>query len=359
MKTFLLTIGLIIVIMAVSFIDCSAEVACISGHSIRIVEECSECRTNERCGAIVTAPQNCPVGEFVIGFNVNGELVCSSITTLLDADGDGQISVAFGGLDCDDSNPYIYAGAEETCDTFDNDCNGIVDDRDIDNDGYIDDICGGDDCDDFNNSVNPGAKEICDDSLDNDCDGETDEQDCLQKPQPGDIIFNEVLINGNVDGDANADGKIDGTEDEFVEIINVSSVSVDLSGCILFENTFEIYAPRHTFSDGTFLPAGEVIVVFGGGTPPNNIVGAQYLTADDSNGLHLDDSGDVISLAGVEGTVITEFAYGDQGGEEAVVDQSIVRDPDGIGGFVRHTDAEGSEGSIFSPGYKINGTNFP
>ena len=104
-------------------------------------------------------------------------------------------------------------------------------------------------------------------------------------------------------------------------------------------------------------------MVFGGGTAPNNIAGAQYLTAvnDDTTpyGLSLDDMGDVISLADAEGNIIAEFAYGDQGGPEAVVDQSIVRDPDGTGSFVPHTTATGSNGSIFSPGFKINGSNFP
>ncbi len=45
---------------------------------------------------------------------------------------------------------------------------------DTDGDGYIDDSCGGDDCDDSDASTNPGASETCD-SVDNDCDGSTDE----------------------------------------------------------------------------------------------------------------------------------------------------------------------------------------
>lgn len=38
-----------------------------------------------------------------------------------DADQDGVASVAWGGSDCDDSDPEIRPGAEELCDGVDND----------------------------------------------------------------------------------------------------------------------------------------------------------------------------------------------------------------------------------------------
>jgi MYXO-CTERM domain-containing protein len=73
---------------------------------------------------------------------------------------------------------------EETCDGFDNDCDGEVDEGyDMDGDGFT--TCGtvedspGEtddglaDCDDDNSDVNPAAEEICD-GLDNDCDGRRD-----------------------------------------------------------------------------------------------------------------------------------------------------------------------------------------
>lgn len=49
---------------------------------------------------------------------------------------------------------------------------------DQDEDFYISSAypCGGNDCDDFNSAVNPGAEEICTDSVDNDCDGDTDHE---------------------------------------------------------------------------------------------------------------------------------------------------------------------------------------
>jgi len=214
--------------------------------------------------------------------------------------------------------------------------------------------------------------EICDDGLDNDCDTLTDcqDSDCEQDPQcvtkkptVGDIFFNEVLIDVYTDGDANGNGSIDAIEDEFVEIINVSSVLLDLSGCTLFEQTFASSLPRHTFAANTYLSVGEVIVVFGGAIPPVDHTGAKYITALNSAisyyGLHLDNLGDVISLSDDEGNIIAVYAYGNQGGVSVVSDQSSVRDPDGAGCFVGHTVATGSGGSIFSPGYKVDGSYFP
>ena len=49
---------------------------------------------------------------------------------------------------------------------------------DWDLDGFVDVNCGGNDCNDNCYTCNPGAPEICGDGLNNDCDGQTDENDC-------------------------------------------------------------------------------------------------------------------------------------------------------------------------------------
>jgi len=107
--------------------------------------------------------------------------------------------------DCDDTSSAIHPTAIESCNGWDDDCNGTADDEgasgcvqfhyDYDQDGYgIDDIkcyceatgkysaAGGGDCDDASNQIFPGANEVCN-NLDDDCDGAVDEEGatgCMQ-----------------------------------------------------------------------------------------------------------------------------------------------------------------------------------
>ena len=90
-----------------------------------------------------------------------------------DVDGDG---VDFD-QDCDDSDATVYPGATELCDGLDNDCDGATDEgltTDADADGYsAPGSCEGtaDDCNDGDPAVNPGANETVCDQADLDCDG--------------------------------------------------------------------------------------------------------------------------------------------------------------------------------------------
>ena len=140
----------------------------------------------------------------------------SSATWLPDDDGDGYGDdagtpldscdqpagyVLIGG-DCDTADASISPGAEEICDGFDNNCDGLSDGddpelsggvftwyEDADEDGYGDDatttescaqpdgyVSVGGDCDVSDAAVSPGATEACD-TLDNDCDGLIDDDD--------------------------------------------------------------------------------------------------------------------------------------------------------------------------------------
>ena len=129
-----------------------------------------------------------------------------------DADGDGHNKISMGGDDCDDADPDVHPGAPEYCDGIDNNCNGIIDDNTIDcpegmvcfqlqciqpdndGDGYPNDV----DCDDSNPFVYPGAPELCD-GFDNDCNGIVDDNtmDCPS----GSVCVNGVCTFIDNDGD--------------------------------------------------------------------------------------------------------------------------------------------------------------
>ena len=77
--------------------------------------------------------------------------------------------------DCDDDEPLAWSGHAESCDSVDNDCDGTTDEGcttsvDADGDGYYADT----DCDDADPLSHPGATEICD-GVDNDCNGPIDD----------------------------------------------------------------------------------------------------------------------------------------------------------------------------------------
>jgi MYXO-CTERM domain-containing protein len=74
--------------------------------------------------------------------------------------------------DCDDKNAAVNPSVTESCDGFDDDCDGATDEGfDEDEDTFT--TCAGD-CNDFDAAIHPFADEICN-FTDDDCDGETDE----------------------------------------------------------------------------------------------------------------------------------------------------------------------------------------
>jgi len=108
-----------------------------------------------------------------------------------DADGDGHVSSACSGDDCDDTDAARYPGATEICDLYghDEDCDATTfGTQDVDGDGHMSSACfntdargsvrAGQDCDDSRADAHPGAAETCD-LLDNNCEGRIDEGQTL------------------------------------------------------------------------------------------------------------------------------------------------------------------------------------
>jgi hypothetical protein len=96
-------------------------------------------------------------------------------------------------------------------------------------------------------------------------------------------------------GDANGDGTISATNDEFVEVVNSGTTALNVGGFTISDAT----QIRFTFPTGKMIPAGEAAVIFGGGTPTGSFGNASanglVFTAL-SGGLSLNNGGDTITV---------------------------------------------------------------
>ena len=163
------------------------------------------------------------------------------------------------------------------------------------------------------------------------------------------LIINEVHYDPATDitGDANGDGVRDALQDEFIEFYNNSNATLDISGYTVSDGA----ALRHTFPASTIIPANNMLVVFGGGSPTGSFGGSIVQTASEGE-LNLNNGGDVITIENPSGDVILIYSSSDTGINHGS-NQSVTRSPDFTGGFVLHTDANAA--LLFSPGLLIDG----
>ena len=171
------------------------------------------------------------------------------------------------------------------------------------------------------------------------------------------LIINEVLYDPPADlaGDANGDGTRDATEDEFIEFINNSASSLDVSDYKIYDYVIAdgTRTLRHTIPSGTILPANGFLIVFGGGTPTGTFGGATVITDVGTAGLSLGNSGETIEIEDASGATILTF---DSDALSNNPDESYTRDPDVTGSFVQHASIPAAAGALFSPGTLVNGT---
>jgi hypothetical protein len=174
-------------------------------------------------------------------------------------------------------------------------------------------------------------------------------------PAGSGLRLNEVYAAVGLNTDANGDGDTgtaDGS-DEFVELINDSGQSLDISGYTLSD----FATVRHTFPQGTILEPGCAIVVFGSGVTEGRSVtfgGALLQNANGANefGLALNNSGDLLSIKNLEGVEVA----GANWGETSTSDGSLTLDPDlnENNTFTVHNVL----GAPFSPGKTTTGDPF-
>ncbi|HEY0173168.1 MAG TPA: lamin tail domain-containing protein, partial [Pyrinomonadaceae bacterium] len=178
------------------------------------------------------------------------------------------------------------------------------------------------------------------------------------------LVINEVLADppDGTAGDANHDGVRVGAEEEFVELVNGTSETLDLSGWTLRTRqpggTAEV--ARHTFPQGYTLPPGEALALFGGGHPDadDHVFGGAPVGTASSGSLSLTNAGLTIVVRDAAANLVTRFTYGSAndgfGGDS--VNQSLTRAPDTFGDFTLHTSAGSAR--RFSPGRKADDSFF-
>ena len=209
---------------------------------------------------------------------------------------------------------------------------------------------------------------ILDDDSDSDGDGINDsDDDCPNEAglpeyngcsQPL-LIINEVLYdpsNQGLDGDANGDGTYVHDDDEFIEFVNLGG-TLDISGYSVHDNAQE----RHVFPEGTVISSGGVLVLFGGGNP-TGAFGNSIIQTATSGKLNMNNAGDFVTLYNTNGEVVLTFdiePLSDNPNESYTRYLDLNTEPDADGNlFYQHASLTESSGSLFSPGTKIDGTNF-
>jgi len=162
------------------------------------------------------------------------------------------------------------------------------------------------------------------------------------------VVINEIHADPDgANGDADGNGSVSTDDDEFIEIVNAGPVSIDIGGWTISDAA----GVKHTFDSGTILPAKGAVVVFGGSTFAGHFGGS---VVQGAGSLGLNNGGDTVTLKDASGNTIDEHVYASEGGEN----QALVRAPDITGVFVKHSDATGSGGALFSPGTQIDGSLF-
>ena len=147
-------------------------------------------------------------------------------------------------------------------------------------------------CDDGGSAASDGCSAQCAIEDGYVCDGEpsvcSNNPSSAVPPAMGDLVLNEFMAADNA-SDTNCDGVTTGTGDEFIELVNVSTKTLDLTGVTVADSV----VMRHTFGAVELAP-GEAVVVWNAGTP--NCTGVDTFEVASSGQLGLNDTGDTIKV---------------------------------------------------------------
>lgn len=167
-------------------------------------------------------------------------------------------------------------------------------------------------------------------------------------PVAGDLVLNEFLAGDN-SSDSNCDGQTTGSKDEFIELVNVSSKLLDLTGVTLADTV----VTRHVMASGATsqLAPGQALVVWGGGAPACE--GVTRWAIATTGQLGLNDAGDTITIADAAGAPLLVHTY-----PAVALNVSSNLSPDVVGNaFALHTAVAGAVGP-WSPGRRADGSAF-
>lgn len=128
-----------------------------------------------------------------------------------------------------------------------------------------------------------------------------------REPDAPDLSIAEVNLDPHDDADGN--GVVDKSDDEFVEFVNNSDTAIDISGWTFSDDGS---TTRHIFPAGTVIPASGALVLFANEEviPAGSFGGAVVQNSNQSKTLHLDDQGDLPTLKDARGNVVVRHPYG-------------------------------------------------
>ena len=211
-------------------------------------------------------------------------------------------------------------------------------------------------CDDSNQTGGDGCSARCQVEPGWTCD-DAEPSVCMMDatpvtPMPGDLVMNEFMAADNM-SDTNCDGSTTSSADEFIELVNVSSKYLDLTGLTIADSVIVRHTFAPTASGSMTLAPGMAVVVWGAGAP--NCPGVTNWFVASTGQLGLNDDLDTITVATGDATPVPLITHAYT---TPTLNVSFNRSPDVTGTvYALHNAVTGAVGD-FSPGLRANKTAF-